>query len=135
MKRKTVTMPVIHKTKNGKKYFVVYGQRVYLEVGMSKKDIAGIYKLLKKKLKPKTKISNSATAVVINNASKRRRNNTKKPFVSTLNDSNRVVVSQGKDSGDKDLINNLVNKLNKAMDTPKKPDQPLAIDYSEDTRL
>ena len=118
MKRKTVTMPVIHKTKTGKKYFIVNDQRVYIESDMSKKDISSIYKLLKKKLQNKQKITNSAKTIVnINNPApikRRRRNNKKKAFESTLNDSNRVSTSgkTTKQSNDEDKINNLINKNN-----------------------
>ena len=130
MKRKTVTMPVIHKTKTGKKYFIVNDQRVYIESGMSKKDISSIYKLLKKKLQNKQKITNSAKAIVnINNPApikRRRRNNKKKAFESTLNDFNRVTTSSGNNNEDK--VNYLINKnhsLNQRLNE---------IDYSDGGR-
>ena len=47
MKPKT-TMPLIHRSKSGKKYFTVNGQRVYIESGVTKKEVASLYKLLKK---------------------------------------------------------------------------------------
>src|SRR5436190_1084357 len=112
MRRKT-SMPVIYMTKSGKEYFIVNKERIFVDKRMTKKEIAAIYKLLKRKLKRKSKSSqvvNSAKAIVnINNpAPKRRRRNKKnEPFVSTLNDGNRVTTSgrDPKDSGDKDLIN------------------------------
>jgi len=37
MKRKTEKIPVIHKTKSGKKYFLVNGERVYIEAKIQRR--------------------------------------------------------------------------------------------------
>lgn len=117
MKRKTEKMPVIHKTKSGKKYFLVHGERVYIEAKMSKKDIMGVYKLLKKKIKPQKKATqintNTAKAVVNITNPPRRRYVNRKVFQSGLNDLNRVVVSHGNESANNDLLNSLMNGQNK----------------------
>ena len=118
--------------KNGKKYFKVNGKRVVIKSKMTEKDLISIYKLLKKNtnftnarlLAPvrgkKTQIINSAKAVVNlhNPPAKRRRRRvvTKKPFVSTINEANRISTSgptayrHPKDSGKEDEINKLINE-------------------------
>ena len=118
--------------KNGKKYFKVNGNRVVIKSKMTEKEILGIYKLLKKHtsstnakllapVKGKTtKINNSAKAVVnIHNTAptkrRRRMGETKKPFVSTVNEANKISASGStadrhpKDSGKEDEINKLIN--------------------------
>ncbi len=94
--------------KNGKKYFKVNGKRIFIRSKMSEREIMDIYKLLKKTMQgKKTKITNTARAVVnIHNPPaprRRRRRVTKKPFVSTIDEKNRVSVSGAdrhpKDSG------------------------------------
>ena len=99
--------------KNGKKYFKVNGKRGVIKSKMTEKEILGIYKLLKKHtsstnarlLAPvrgkKTQIINSAKAVVnIHNPSAKRRLRrgvTKKPFVSTIDEKNRVSATHETD--------------------------------------
>ncbi|HRP36494.1 MAG TPA: hypothetical protein PLS50_01655 [Candidatus Dojkabacteria bacterium] len=89
MKRKNEKMPVIHKTKKGKKYFLVNGERVYIEAKMSEKDIIGVYKMLKKKIRPQNKTSqintNTAKSVVNITNPPRRRYVNRKVFQSGLN--------------------------------------------------
>jgi hypothetical protein len=136
------TLPRIHKTKSGKRYFVVNGRKIFINSKMTKKEASAIYKLLRKNIGEKktkrnksiksVKTSNKASAVIkqyINTEPQKRKAKPKsKPFESTLNPSNRVSVSgfdrHPKDSGDKDLINSLINKHNK----------PLLVDYSEQGR-
>ena len=64
-------LPKIHVTSAGKKYFNANGRRIYIESGVTRKQILSIYKALQKTIKPKNntnKTRNSAHAVVnINN--------------------------------------------------------------------
>ena len=64
-------LPKIHVASAGKKYFKVNGRRIYIESGVTRKQILSIYKALQKTIKPKNntnKTRNSAHAVVnINN--------------------------------------------------------------------
>ena len=128
--------PVIH-VKNGKRYFVVHGRKIFLNSKMTKKELVAIHKLLSKKIRKKEKkksikLVNKASAVIkqyINTEPKRKQKQKSKPFKSTINPLNRVSISGSdrhpKDSGDKDLINSLINKLHK----------PLLVDYSDSGRL
>ena len=63
-------LPKIHVTKNGKRYININGRKLYLEAGVTKKQILSVYKALQKTIKPKKpKIlyipaSNRASAVI-----------------------------------------------------------------------
>ncbi len=132
-----ISRPKIYVTKRGRRYFIVNGEKIFISADMTKKEISAIYKLLLKSIpKPRKKVSdgnaNKASAVVHIHSSdvqeprrKRRRqtttSKTEKPFVSTIDPLNRVTISGNapKDSGDKDLINSLVNELNKLKDDLK----------------
>ena len=119
MSHKTVITPKLYVTKTGKKYFLVNKKRVFISSKLSKKEITSIYRILMKQDKKKKKnyhTNNSSKAVInITNAapSSRRRERTAKVSKSTSNEGNKVSVSGGdpKDSGDKDLINSLIQKL------------------------
>ena len=69
-------LPKINVTSAGKKYFKVNGRRIYIESGVTRKQVLSIYKALQKTIKPKNntnKTHNSAHAVVnINNGPSRR---------------------------------------------------------------
>ena len=68
-------LPKIHLTSAGKKYFKVNGRRIYIESGVTRKQVLSIYKALQKTIKPKTNNINKASAVVnINNGPSRRTN-------------------------------------------------------------
>jgi hypothetical protein len=130
--------PKIYETTKGRRYFVVHGKKVFVKAKMSKKEIEVIYKLLLKNIKPakrkktskrtrsKTSNKNKATAIVnINNApsQKQRRRQSKKShaFQSTIDPMYRSSSTSGnpKDSGDKDLVNDAINKFNKEMEENK----------------
>ena len=121
MSHKTVITPKLYVTKTGKKYFLVNKKRVFISSKLSKKEITSIYRILMKQDKKKKKnyhTNNSSKAVInITNAapSSRRRARRSKASKSTSNEGNKVSVSGGdpKDSGDKDLINSLINENNK----------------------
>ncbi len=138
-------LPVLKVSKNGKRYFVVNGRKVFIEAKMTKPEIIAIYKVLLKNVPSKrvNKNVNKATAVIkqyiSNQPARKRRHNTQKkkkdddkPFVSTIDEANRVSKSSGnsgqhpKDSGNEDKINSLTNKLNQLMIIPRNnpPAQP-----------
>ena len=84
----------VYVSQSGKKYFVINGEKIYINTRLSKKEIMKIYNLLKKNMK----ITNSAKAVVnIHNAAptkrRKRRVVTKKPFVSSINEANKISAS------------------------------------------
>ena len=74
-------------SRTGKRYFIVNGQKVFVEPSVSKKQVLAIYKTLKKNIKPKkrqkTNHPNRATTIVnINNEPKsRRKYNRRRKFV------------------------------------------------------
>ena len=146
-------LPTIHKTKTGKKYFIVNGRKFIISSRLTKREIAHIYKLLQKKTKNKgTSVRN---VITINNQNGRTRRNPKQkqtPFHSTIDPLMRVIATSG-NSGDSDLINSLVNTVNEQKDLLKQlpaqlalpappeqpslpePKQPLAlVDYSDKAR-
>jgi len=135
--------PKIYVTKSGKRYFVVNGRKVYINSQMTKREIYSIYRLLhktvrkKRNKKPKATNVNTASAVIKQyiNTPRTRTKTKPKTRPSTIT-GNRVTTSgdsrNPKDSGDKDLINSLQNKLLGL--TNKLKDPPL-IDYSEEGRL
>jgi len=124
--------PKIYVSKSGKRYFVVNERKVYINSKLTKKEIMSIYNLLKKNIKSKAKKQTNRTASTIinintepqNRKRRRTRKSSKKernPFVSTIRPENRVSSTHGisydhhpKDSGDKDLINKLINDKNKS---------------------
>lgn len=134
--------PKIHVTKSGKRYFVVKGRKVYITAKMTKREITRIYKLLKKNVGKKTKVTkatniNKASAVIKQYINTPRTRSKAKPKArpSTIDPEKRVTTSSGdarhpKDSGDKDLINSLINKLNGSANKPTQ-----LIDYSVEGRL
>ena len=83
-------LPKINVTSAGKKYFKVNGRRIYIESGVTRKQVLSIYKALQKTIKPKNntnKTHNSAHAVVnINNGPSRRTNHRRRyvKFNSTI---------------------------------------------------
>ena len=123
MSHKTVITPKLYVTKTGKKYFLVNKKRVFISSKLSKKEITSIYRILmeqdKKKRKKKNYHTNNSSKAVINitNAapSSHRRARRAKASKSTSNEGNKVPVSGSdpKDSGDKYLINSLINKKKK----------------------
>lgn len=114
-------LPTIHKTKTGRKYFIVNGRKFIISSRLTKHEFARIYKLLQKKTKNKgTSVRN---VITINNQTGRRtaRRNTKQketPFHSTIDPLMRVIATSG-NSGDSDLINSLVNTVNEQKDLLK----------------
>ena len=112
-------LPKIHVTSTGKKYFNVNDRRIYIASGVTRKQILSIYKALQKPKNNTNKTRNSAHAVVnINNGpthrSKRQRRYVK--FTSTIDPLLRSTATSGsvthpKDSGDKDLLNKLLNEV------------------------
>ena len=56
---------VIHATKNGKRYFVVNGHKIFITSEMTKKQISAIYKLLLKSV-PKPKRSDLVNILIVN---------------------------------------------------------------------
>lgn len=121
-------LPTIHKTKTGRKYFIVNGRKFIISSRLTKREISHIYKLLQKKTKNKgTSVRNTIT---INNQTGRttRRNPQKQketPFHSTIDPSMRVIATSG-NSGDSDLINSLVNTVNEQKDLLKQLREKLA---------
>ena len=85
-------LPKFYRSSAGMRYFVVNGRKVFIEPGVSKKQILSIYKTLKKTIKTKkrkqTKQS-AQTVININNEPKRRnRSNRNRKYVkfgSTIN--------------------------------------------------
>ena len=85
-------LPKFYRSSAGVRYFVVNGRKVFIEPGVSKKQILSIYKTLKKTIKTKkrkqTKQS-AQTVININNEPKRRnRSNRNRKYVkfgSTIN--------------------------------------------------
>ncbi len=139
------SLPKINVTKSGKRYFKVNGRKIYIQAGVTRKQILSIYKALQKTIKTKTVNTNKASAVVnINNGPSRRSNRRRRyvKFNSTINPLNRVSVSGSdhhpKDSGDKDLINKLINEKQKdnqmTLTGPQNP-QNLLIDYTDLGRI
>jgi len=123
-----MTQPTIHKTKSGKKYFIVHGRKIIINSKLTKREILQIYKLLLKNVK-KQKQSRSR---------RRSKKQKSKTFKSTIDEANRVSSSSGpaKDSGDKDLINKLINDANTRKEEDRKkpealpaPPAPLLVDY------
>ncbi|HRP37773.1 MAG TPA: hypothetical protein PLS50_08265, partial [Candidatus Dojkabacteria bacterium] len=115
-------IPKIHRTETGKRYIIINGRKVYIQPGVSKKQVVSLYKSLTKSIKPKKKQHatniNKATAVIKQYINRPRREKRKdKPFTSSIDPRYRVTVSGSdrhpKDSGDQDLINALKNKNNK----------------------
>ena len=102
-------LPIVLVSKSGKRYFVVNGRKVYIESKMTKKEIIAIYRLLLKKALKKKRRKPTVTT------RKKRKVGHDKPFMSMIDPSNRVTVS-GKDSGDKDMINKLINDNKKLAD-------------------
>ncbi len=126
-------LPIINKTKTGRKYFTISGKRIYVEPGVTRKQIEGIYKTLKKAIKPSPKKvsanTNRASAVVNihNEPVKRRtyRNKKKdKPFVSSIDPAHRTIVSNGTSNTEKDLLNKLINEENKRREEKRILDLP-----------
>ena len=122
-------LPKFYRSNAGMRYFVVNGRKVFIEPGVSKKQILSIYKTLKKtikikKRKPKTKQS-AQTVININNEPKRRnRSNRNRKYVKFGSTINPLIqsVSSGftKDSGDIDLVNKSINEFNKKLDDDKR---------------
>lgn len=112
-------LPTIHKTKTGRKYFIVNGRKFIISSRLTKHEFARIYKLLQKKTKNKgTSVRN---VITINNQNGRTRRNPKQkqtPFHSTIDPLMRVIATSG-NSGDSDLINSLVNTVNEQKDLLK----------------
>lgn len=133
--------PILNVTKSGKRYFIVNGRKIFIKSHMTKDEVLAIYKLLKKSgpIKRKKKIRatnvNQASAVINQYVSPQRRRRKRDANVTGINPLNRVSVSSGesrhpKDSGDKDLINSLINTVNKTQSQT-----PLLVDYSENARI
>ena len=103
----------IHRTKSGKRYFIANGRKVFINSKLTKREKLQIYKLLLKNVKHK---KHNGTVINMNTQSRRpSRRNQSKPFQSTIDPATRVTTSSGnpKDSGDKDIINSLINDRNK----------------------
>ena len=147
-------VPKIYVTKTGKKYFIINGQKIFFSLKLKKREVIAIHKFLSKSIPKQRKTvspshTTKASAVVnIHNEptrSKSQRSTKKKAAESTIDPKFRVVSnSHPKDSGDKDVINSLTNKLNnftqKPPDNPKpkppdNPETPLMIDFSEEARI
>jgi len=118
-------MPKIYRTKSGKKYFVINGRKVFVSSKLSTKEILAIYKILARNVKKTKKREatnvNKATAIVnITHPTRRRRKATNTPSTSTIDPAHRVSTSgpvqHPKDSGNKDLINGLINDTNAKRD-------------------
>ena len=108
-------LPIVLISKSGKRYFVVNGRKVYIESKMTKKEIIAIYRLLLKKALKKKRRKPTVTI----RKKKKVGHDYDKPFVSMIDPSNRVTVS-GKDSGDKDMINKLINDNKKILNDNEK---------------
>ncbi len=111
-------LPKIKKTKTGRKYFTVNGRRIYIETGVTRKQIEAIYKTLLKAVPHSVNKSQVVVNVGQQNAPRRRRrraNAKTGPFESTINPLFRSTATSGnpKDSGDKDLLNKQANEINK----------------------
>ena len=79
-------LPKIHVTSAGKKYFKVNSRRIYIESGVTRKQILSIYKALQKTIKPKNNNVNKASAVVnITNGSSRKSNHRRRYVKIQLN--------------------------------------------------
>ena len=133
----TVVHPKIHVSKMGKRYFVIHGRKICFNDKLTKAEISAIYKLLLRKMrkvnrKPKSHRNQSTVITQYINTEKprrQRRNATKsKPFLSTINELTRATASGStahpKDSGDKDLINKLLNENNQLKLTHNHPPNP-----------
>ena len=122
-------LPKFYRSSAGVRYFVVNGRKVFIEPGVSKKQILSIYKTLKKtiktkKRKPQTKQS-AQTVININNEPKRRnRSNRNRKYIKFGSTINLLLqsISSGftKDSGDIDLVNKSINEFNKKLDDDKR---------------
>ena len=123
-------LPKFYRSSAGMRYFVVNGRKVFIEPGVSKKQILSIYKTLKKtiktkKRKPKTNKQSAQTVININNEPKRRnRSNRNRKYVKFGSTINPLLqsISSGftKDSGDIDLVNKSINEFNKKLDDDKR---------------
>ncbi len=106
--------PKVHTTKSGKPYIKVNGKKIIINVEITNKQLIKLYKLLKKTIKPKKK-TKSHKKKTKSHRRRRRRRYLKGKFISTINPLDRSTVSSSNghpsDSGDKDLINSLMNRL------------------------
>ena len=116
---------------------------------MTRKQVLSIYKALQKTIKPKTntnKTHNFAHAVVNIKNGPSRRNNRRRRYVkfnSTIDPFLRSTATSGpvsypKDSGDKDLVNKLINEQQKQLligHTPSKSQRNYPIGYSTHERM
>ena len=104
--------PIIRVTKSGRRYFILHGKKVYIKSKLTKKEIALIYKLLSKNRRRltqgKSKISN---VINIRNTAI---NRPEKPFPSFVQPPAQVMV-RGSNARDQDLLNKLINDLNKKL--------------------
>lgn len=119
MSQKLIKIPKIHiNPKTGKKYILVNKQRVYINAKFTKKEIAGIYKLLIKNIKAKNINQSKSSAVVnINNVPpkiQRRKRGPNKPKP-IIDPNNKVIVNSisGQDRANEDKINSTNNNLTK----------------------
>jgi hypothetical protein len=154
--KKEKEQPIIHISKNGKRYFTVNGRNIFINSKLTKNEIANIYKLLKKYiLPPKSKKDktvdkniNKKVKDIFDRAGRRGKTPSNKVFVPRFRPPlNKVDLQK------EDLLNAEINKHNalkgekkRDEDELKKKDEqinqlilrppdappfgPLAIDYS-----
>jgi len=48
-------LPKIHKTESGKRYIIINGKRVYIQKGVSKRQVISLYSTLLKGIQPSKK--------------------------------------------------------------------------------
>src|SRR5689334_21587768 len=112
-----VKYPIVKVSKSGIRYFVVHGRKVIIESNMTKGEIASIYKVLLKSIPKKRRhatILNNSSAIIkqyINTEPRRktRRYTRNKPFVSSIDPLNRVIVVSNPNDSRKDDVCQISN--------------------------
>ena len=100
--------PIIRVTKSGKRYFILHGKKIYIKSTLTKQEIASIYKLLSKNIKPRR--AKTSPIININIPRRTRKTKTGKPLIVDRSNKVTVVSGKNKDTGEADLLNSLINK-------------------------
>ncbi len=110
--------PAIHNTRNKRKYFIANGRKVYIEPGMTRREILASYKLMLK-IPPKKSSHITKSKATVNQyftpARRRAKNAIQSAQPARTQPS--INISTG-DKTDRDLTNSLINLILKKINAP-----------------